>query len=105
MSQHNYTLQLPLGTYSGAKFAGKCDEYSISIAEGSVARNVDISGLRFAQISAPGVDLTGLKAEASSIITLHTPGATLNGACFEGATLGMSHRLSHNILNRDSGHE
>lgn len=97
MSQLNYTLNLPLGTYSGAKFAGKCDEYSISIAEGSVARNVDISGLKFAQISAPGVDLTGLKAEASSIITLHTPGATLDGANFAGATLGMSHRLSHNV--------
>lgn len=98
MSQLNqHTLNLPLGTYSGAKFTGKCDAYSISIAEGSVARNMDISGLKFTQISAPGVDLTGLRAEASSIITLHTPGAKLDGANFAGATLGMSHRLSHSV--------
>ena len=103
MSQLNYTLNLPLGTYSGARFAGRCDEYSISIAEGSTARNVDISGLRFAQISAPGVDLTGLKAESSSIITLHTPGATLDNACFRGATLGMSSRLSTKV--KEGGHE
>lgn len=89
MSQLNYTLTLPLGTYSGAKFAGRCDEYSISIAKGSVARNVDISGLKFAKVSAPGVDLTGLKAEASSIITLDVPGATLGGAQMRNATIGM----------------
>jgi hypothetical protein len=105
LSQHNHTLTLPLGVYSGSRFAGKCDAYSISIAEGSVARDMDISGLKFAKISAPAVDLTGLKAEASSIITLHAPGATLDGACFKSATLGMSHRLSHNITKQDEDNE
>lgn len=91
MSPHNpHILNLPLGTYSGAKFTGKCDAYAISIASGSVARNVDISGLKFTKISAPGVDLTGLKAEASSIITLNVPGSTLTGVQMKGATIGMS---------------
>ncbi len=105
MSQHNHNLTLPLGVYSGSRFAGKCDESSIHFAEGSVARDVDISGLRFAKISAPAVDLSGLKAEASSIITLHAPGATLDGACFKGATLGMAHRLSHNVNIREEDDE
>lgn len=90
MSQPEHVLNLPLGNYNGAKFAGRCDEYSIKIAAGSSARDMDIAGLRFARIDAPGVDLSGLKAEKSSIITLNAPSATLDSACFKGATLGMT---------------
>lgn len=98
MSQHDHILNLPLGNYNGAKFAGRCDEYSIKIAAGSSARDVDIAGLRFARIDAAGVDLSGLKAERSSIITLNAPSATFDGAYFEGATLGMSHRLGNAVI-------
>lgn len=90
MSQDNkYVVNLPQGNYDGSRFAGRCDEYSISIAEGSSARNVDISDLKFTRIDAPGVDLSGLKAERSSIITLNAPGAKLDNVCLRNATLGM----------------
>lgn len=94
MSQHDHILNLPLGNYNGAKFAGRCDEYSIRIAAGSSARDMDIAGLRFARIDAPGVDLSGLKGQKSSIITLNAPGSTLSNAQLNGATLGMTSNFS-----------
>jgi len=94
LSQDKYSVNLPQGNYDGSRFAGRCDEYSISIAAGSSARNVDISHLKFTRISAPNVDMTGLIAEKTSIITLFAPHAKLDGACLEGATLGMSGRLT-----------
>lgn len=90
MSQPEHVLNLPLGNYNGAKFQGRCDEYSIKIAAGSSARDMDIAGLRFARIDAPGVDLSGLKGQKSSIITLNAPGSTLTSAQLSGATLGMT---------------
>lgn len=94
MSQADYSITLPQGNYDGARFAGRCDQYSISIEAGSSARDMDISHLKFTQISAPGVDLSGLQAEQSSIITLYTPTATLDGANFTDATLGITSNLS-----------
>lgn len=95
MSQDNkYIVNLPQGNYDGSRFAGRCDEYSISIAAGSSARDVDISNLKFTRISAPNVDLSGLQAEKTSIITLFAPHATLDNACLVGATLGMSTKVA-----------
>ena len=94
MSQDKYTITLPQGNYDGSRFAGRCDEYSIAIAAGSSARNMDISHLKFTRISAPNVDLSGLVAEKTSVITLFAPGAKLDGACFAGATLGMAGKFT-----------
>jgi uncharacterized protein YjbI with pentapeptide repeats len=92
-TSHN-RIRLGQANYDGARFSGNFDGATIEIAKGSSARNVRIENLKFARFSAPGVDLSGLQADCSNIITFDVPGAKLYGASMRGATLGMSSNFS-----------